>query len=606
MISLNIKLFKWDFELVYRIQIIDIMKRMSFKFIYKTLLVCSLISASSCKKLLDVKPESEVDISNRYENVYDANAAVIGIYGQLMGIADRVIVLNELRADLMSPTANADRWLRELDEHTVSAENPWADPKPFYKIIINCNDAMANFDKMLAENKMNARDYRERHSDLGALRCWLYLQLGMHFGSVPYVTDPIASVSDLKDQSKYPKLTFDELLEKLIQFMARPEMYMGNYTNTTDQSNTSLARDISGYSAYPERNFINKLLLLGDLYLWKGDNTKAAEQYKALAELDYSTLDVGSALRYDRFRPSYSSSTVDFTVGYTDNNENRPIDNWRLMFSQDPRSGGSNANKLYLEFIWSLPFDRNFSPGNPFVDLFSNQGGKYLLTASKASLDMWNSQTQNNGFPYDRRGALTVPTINGQPVIGKHLYYFMDPATGIPFDMFRREGRWTLYRGGYLVLKLAEAANAAGYQKLAYSLVNVGITDVFASETDANRAPYPAPFDLKGKAGETRDPWYRFIGTRTRANVRSYPTTLYTTNDLLGMEDAILEEEALELAHEGHRWGDLLRVARRRNDPSFLANKIAAKLTKQGNAGASGAALAKLSTLDGAYLPFKL
>jgi len=38
-----------------------------------------------------------------------------------------------------------------------------------------------------------------------------------------------------------------------------------------------------------------------------------------------------------------------------------------------------------------------------------------------------------------------------------------------------------------------------------------------------------------------------------------------------------LEERALELAFEGKRWFDLMRVARRRNDPAFLANTVAAK-----------------------------
>jgi len=64
-----------------------------------------------------------------------------------------------------------------------------------------------------------------------------------------------------------------------------------------------------------------------------------------------------------------------------------------------------------------------------------------------------------------------------------------------------------------------------------------------------------------------------------------------------------IEEGALETAYEGHRWSDLLRVARRRNDPSFLADKVFEKMQKDGNAGA-GAARAKLMSRDW-YLPFK-
>ena len=40
----------------------------------------------------------------------------------------------------------------------------------------------------------------------------------------------------------------------------------------------------------------------------------------------------------------------------------------------------------------------------------------------------------------------------------------------------------------------------------------------------------------------------------------------------------IINEDALELAYEGERWPDLLRIAIRRNDPSFIADKIYDKL----------------------------
>jgi hypothetical protein len=66
----------------------------------------------------------------------------------------------------------------------------------------------------------------------------------------------------------------------------------------------------------------------------------------------------------------------------------------------------------------------------------------------------------------------------------------------------------------------------------------------------------------------------------------------------------IINEDALELAYEGERWPDLLRVAIRRNDPSFIADRIYNKLIKSGiSAGAAGQARAKLMAGNW-FLPF--
>jgi hypothetical protein len=75
------------------------------------------------------------------------------------------------------------------------------------------------------------------------------------------------------------------------------------------------------------------------------------------------------------------------------------------------------------------------------------------------------------------------------------------------------------------------------------------------------------------------------IGVRMRAlgNVNA-DTTYYiipklnTLQDsILFVEDKIEKELALETAFEGNRFHDLMRIAIRRNDNSYLADRVAAK-----------------------------
>jgi len=66
------------------------------------------------------------------------------------------------------------------------------------------------------------------------------------------------------------------------------------------------------------------------------------------------------------------------------------------------------------------------------------------------------------------------------------------------------------------------------------------------------------------------------------------------------VEDMIKLELALETAFDGNRFHDLMRMAIRRNDPSYLANTVAEKYT-----GNKEAIRAKLMDMNNWYLPTK-
>ena len=556
----------------------------------------------SCKKDNE-SPEDKVDISNAYRNSSDADAAVIGIYGQFLGLHKNFILQNELRADLIDVTNNADPYLRQLSNHTITKDNPYIDPRPYYAVILNCNDALKNFTLMVREKRMSVDDYNKHYSDIGALRSYIYLQLGIQYGSIPYITDAIEKVDDIKNLSNFPRIPFDQLLDKLLAFtQALPYQQVYSYPTghplvvTLDGSNTL-------------KMFICKPAILGDLYLWKDNYTKAAENYLKIFEVENSNTNLN--LQFDAYKVVYygGSGYNDQAVRYAkyqDENSLLYDQGWKTMFS-----AANTANVWNDEFLWGIPYNTNYKPGNPMFELCSPQYGKYLIKPSQAVIDLWDAQRQNSGIPYDARGKLSYAVGTTGAYITK-----LTDNDGI-VSAFNKGGKWGLYRAAQLHLRYAEAANRDGKGKLGWAFLNVGILNTFYNGTRNSagspapvsfadiatmRTPYTAPYFMDAVSNsDFRGPWYRNTGIRNRAGVTALDVSYQT--DILGLEGKLIDESALETAFEGNRWPDLVRIATRENNPAFLADRVYQKLLKAGDPNAA-AARTKLMNPANWYLPF--
>lgn len=580
-----------------------------------------LLSATSCSSLFEETSAEVLTSTQVYKDVRDADAAIIGIYGKFMGLAKQHAVLNELRADLMDVTENAGKELIDINNHDVKEGNSYADARPFYTVIMNCNDVLKNFKVMLQTGKLNQNQYEQRRADIVTLRCWVYLQLGIHFGAVPYVTDALETVTDAQAVASMAKMPLKQLIKELIKEMELiPVSYLDPYTI----DNPLVASGLDSYAS--KIFFIQKHAFMGDLYLWDAQYSKAVQRYKYVSETADRTdgsNNINAWYNCYKITATAMSSGADvITVAYNGSNDASRLSdnntkNWRSIFGRDRSSVSASASSLNSdpEWLWMLPFDNKYAPQNPFIELFSNVGGSYLIKPSAQAIAIWDGETQINNFSYDARKVMSCKTINGSLVAAKHLYYFMDPdLTGGAFSLItssvlRRNGRWFLNRAANVHLKIAEAANRDNHSRLAFGLLNNGV-----------RAAFPAPTaDVTNYHGYTTDPIYNFdarngdaptyrsswqlnVGIRGRALMKPTPVVGDST---LSIENSIINEGALELAFEGHRWSDLMRVALRRNDPAFLADKVYNKLKKANNPKAE-AVRAKLMDPANWYLPFKM
>lgn len=549
------------------------MKR--FKYIFLLLGFCSVAGFNSC---VDADIEEAVEYKDFYATMDDADAIVMGVYGKLMGIADRLVVLNELRGDMLDVTTNAETDLIDINSQKATAGNYWADVTPIYAVIQNCNDALYNFDIMLKTNKLTEDQYNERYSDIAAVRTWLYYQLGVQFGTIPYITQPQTNVDDLSKLQQNNK-NLDELIPELIHFMENLPT-LENYKNSKLISGT-----IDGLSLVPY--FINKKILLGDLYLFNNEYDKAATMYRNVLSQD-ETADVTANQYYFKIysdRAWQSGEVNHFSVlfnRYTYDDASTYYNSWVNMFKLA-------ADNRYVkhEMIWEMTFDSKFAPTYPFIRLFGTEGkGEYKLKPSAYAInEMWGSEKLNNGFPYDCRGITGGVKKIAEDKYAVAKYGMTYDAITTPYD---NEGKWYLYRAALLNLRFAEAANRSesggGYPRLAWALVNDGIpgsafrwkrTDGSSYRVDSIQyssfgpgKPYPAPYYLDGRWADQpyfRSPWRYNGGIRGRVNLPNVDMSAITNkqDSIAFVEQMIVKEAGLELAFEGHRWTDLIRIARR-------------------------------------------
>lgn len=585
---------------------------MNISDIKKGFLLCALsvMCFYSCQDMLDTDAKEVVEASDNYKNVYDADNAIWGLYGRVSKLAEQVVVLNELRADLIDVTPNATPDQVALNNHLATVDNKYCDPSLFYDVILNANDILVNFDKMLKEKRMSETEYIPRYSDVMAVRCWAYLQLGIHFKDVPYITDSYESVDVLKDPSLYNTKTLDELIPLLTSEMEK----LPTLETNTESSFYNKTISNNGKSFYLNMQFLDKHILLGDLYLW-GDRYKdAATQYKAYMDADDATSSktnmnnkvsgwVWAGSNEPRFQVCYQR--------YKDQDVLSFRNMWKEMFFRSSTDAG-NVGSIgeQDEMIWMISFSGSDLSASPFITLFANTGeGKYQLKPSSYAIDsLWERQVQqSNGFVFDGRGReSSFDYVNGQPVVLKYLYdyystYTTDANKTIHLDynnfenQYSKPGKWFLYRAALLHLRYAEAANRDGFSRLAYALLNNGVKTNFdwrksngdyrddkegvqySSYPPANDSvaavPYPAPYYLDARQNDApytflRSPWRDNYGIRNRVFLENIAKPDWVTNaqdSVQWLENALVKEGALECGFEGQRWGDLLRIARRQN-----------------------------------------
>lgn len=555
---------------------------------------CMACGFSACSDFFDQESDQLTFTDNhKLDNATDSVYSMVGILNKLQAIADRTILLGEVRGDLVSLTNSSSRDLRDVAQFNVGSDNMYNVPRDYYAVINNCNNLIANADTALKDNRNNYIFMKE-YAAAKSIRAWTYLQLVLNYGKVPFVTTPI--VTKEQSEAQYDNYDIQAICEYFINdLLPLAEKYGREYPY---YDNSSVYRLIW----FP----IN--IVLGDLYLWAGSVSGNKEYYKQ------------AALRYYKYISERNGDNSYYPIGtgrveWPTNSTawNTTVDGWSSSFMNE--SYGSNS-----ELITIIPSNTNKADGNysELYDLFnSNEENDFKVSITPSTRMQEISEAQDycqvssngktvqyapKGLSRHRSGDLRLSAT----------WY---EAYGVNYLTNERvEMQWIykhpsshhvhIYRRQMVYLRLAEAINLAGYPRMAFQFLSRGVNNSvlqeevypYYSQSDSlfiSQFDFPASryveMDVEnwiGSGGGRQN--YNIMGihnhgsgfTPLNENYQLPIDTLRTeadqTPDLQNyVNELILTEGALELAFEGTRFYDIMRFALRSSNPGeYLSKRI--------------------------------
>jgi starch-binding outer membrane protein, SusD/RagB family len=581
----------------------------------------SVFFLSSCKEFLNPDQEINITKDKLYDDWYEYRSIAMGLYGIQAKLVEQLVILGELRGDLMQITENADADMVEIYNFNVSKENKYASPTNFFRLITAANSfitVLKTEHPEVLDPKSPVTNYDKLYGEALCMRAWAYFNAVRIYGKVPFIPESLTNMDEVNNflntsgtyidsvhiiygVDGYTNDTLKNVPIALDKQYYDQDLVIDYFTNELTKSVKSVGVNhfIDNNDQTWEVTVWNQYAydaLLGIMYLTDGDLAKAAKHFE--------------------------------TIVYTNS------DNYRYQI--DASFGNNNWRNIYTnidlrEHIFTLWFGKTYFQQNSFQEFFEPRAPhKYMLKPTRAAIMNWETtwddftlnvnnaqpsrtRTVNIGRPGDLfrgYGASYMYLQNGMPVspmMVQNMLYLKSQEDyrtsallvegadtviwkySIGKGVFDQDARYIVYRAAGVHLWLAELYvwwrfNQGGvvreFTSNAVNILNDG-SNYSVSSSRLQRG-------VRGRVG---------VGGATdglrvgNINYLRHPFTNQVTGylDLTGnfrglqlyLEDLIVDERARELAYEGERFYDLMRVAKRRNDPSFLAKKVSEKFPEE-------------------------
>jgi starch-binding outer membrane protein, SusD/RagB family len=586
----------------------------------------SMVMLMSCENFFYPDQGMILDDEEVYGDWNEYRAAELGMYRLQQDLVNQLLVLGELRGDLIEVTENANQDLRDVYNFTISSRNKYASPTNFYRLIGACNSLavqLENAHPEVLDKSADITKYDRLYGEVLCMRAWAYFYAVRIFEKVPYIWPDLITAEHIEEYVNTGITVIDSMriiygpdgynndtlyndtvsLERV--FLDLPSV-VDTFTNQIESrvkivglnhniDNGDQSWDVSIWSQEA------MYCLLGQMYLHSNNMAQARKHFERI-------------IFYKDFN-EYEGNAIPYGLDNT-----FATSRWKNIFT------GMNKN----EHIFTIWFDKAYQQQNDLQYFFSPEPpNRYMLRPTSGALFYWEGIWKEMKISIDNKNP--------------ELTILKEP--GIPGDFYRGHGVSYVYYRDDIILdndKVVELLNLRKNKKLReavafmegllpvvqkYSMnknsydqdenfiiyraggihmyyAEVFVRGVFEQASGDPRAERQTCLRILNDGGfYGADPAQK--GIRGRVGFGSgfgheydfiqFDNIIYQhdslSNELIGhldftnnfqakihyLEEQLLEEKAREMAFEGERFYDLIRIAKRRDDPSFLANKVASK-----------------------------